>query len=94
MEEEKKLSYTEQIKELRARRGEGSKEKQERSKEQIKAQKAILAAIDKEAKTVPEIAEATGMNTQEVFWWITAMRKYNKVTDETKKGDYIAYRKK
>ncbi len=93
--DENKVSYTEQIKTLRARRAEGNlKAMQERSKQQSHAQKTILAVIDKEAKTVPEIAEATGMSTEAVFWWITAMRKYNKVMDDKKQGEYLAYRKK
>jgi predicted transcriptional regulator len=88
------MPYTEQLKTLRARRGDSSKENAERVKAQNRMQQAVLKAIETEAKTVPEIAAETGLSTQDVFWWITALRKYNKVQDEKKRGDYMAYRKK
>ncbi len=87
-------AYLQQLKQLRAERGPLPKEMVERGKSQITMQKAILAAIETEAKTVPEIAEITGIATQDVFWWITAMRKYNRVQDGKKRGEYATYLKK
>jgi hypothetical protein len=43
---------------------------------------------------VPEIAAETGLPEQDVFWWITALRKYSRVQDEKKRGDFVPYRKK
>lgn len=94
MSEKKTPDYAEQIKQLRAQRGTEQKELAERAKEQARAQKLALTAIETEAKTVPEIAEETGMPTQEVFWWVTALRKYGKIQDKGKRGEYIAYQKK
>lgn len=95
MIEKAKLTWQEQIKQIRAKRGGLSDEQKERSKNHIQKQKAILTAIETEPKTVPDIAVETGIPTPEVFWWITAMRKYDRVVEEPKKrGEYKAYRKK
>lgn len=93
--QERKGNYAvEQLKQLRATRGPGDPAKLERSKRGKEIQNLILKAIATEAKTVPEIAAETGVEAQEVFWWITALRKYDKVVDDKKRGDYVAYRKK
>lgn len=90
-----KCNYAaEQIKQARAKRGKMDPAKVEAHKRNREIQNAILTAIADRAMTVPEIAEVTGMDTQLVFWWITAMRKYGKVQDDEKRGDYLAYRKK
>ncbi|HEY3284153.1 MAG TPA: transcriptional regulator [Armatimonadota bacterium] len=89
-----KPAYIDQLKQLRQQRGPVPPEKLEEGKAQNRAQRAILKAIAVEARTVPEIAEETGLPSQEVFWWITALRKYNRVQDEGKRGDYVAYRTK
>jgi predicted Rossmann fold nucleotide-binding protein DprA/Smf involved in DNA uptake len=80
-----------QLKRLRESRGPIPKEMTERAKSQKRAQTAVLKTIEAEAKTAPEIATETGMDAQEVFWWIAALRKYNKVSDEGKRGDYMTY---
>ena len=93
--QERKGNYAlEQLKQLRATRGPGDPAKLERSKRGKEIQNLILKAIATEAKTVPEIAEETGVPQQEVFWWITALRKYGRVQDEKKRGDFVAYLKK
>ena len=92
---ERKGNYAlEQLKQLRATRGLGTPDQIERSKKAKEAQNLILRAIAGTAKTVPEIAEETGMPRQQVFWWITALRKYNRVQDDKKQGDFVAYRAK
>lgn len=86
-------AYMEQLKTLRAQRGE-RKDLTELRKVQMQQEKAILAAIAEEAKTVPEIAKETGLDEQTVFWMITALRKYNKAETAKKRGDYMTYIKK
>lgn len=86
-------AYMEQLKTLRAQRGE-RKDLAELRKVQMQQEKAILAAIAQEAKTVPEIAKETGLDEQTVFWMITALRKYNKAETAKKRGDYMTYIKK
>lgn len=84
----------EQIKAARARRGPADPVRAEAYKRDREKQNAILKAIADEARTVPEIAEATGLTTTEVMWWVTALRKYGKVQDDGKRDDYVAYRRK
>lgn len=92
---ERKGNYAlEQLKRLRATRGAGTPAQIDRSKRGKEMQNLILKAIADEAKTVPEIAAETGLPEQDVFWWITALRKYNRVQDEKKRGDFVPYRKK
>jgi predicted transcriptional regulator len=88
------IAYADRIKALRERRGPVPQHLTERVKEQNRAQKAILAAITEEARTVPEIAAATEIDTQTVFWHIAALRKYNQVQEEKKRGDYTTYIRK
>jgi len=67
----------------------------ERAKEAIKTQsrqiQAIKAAIQQEGKTVPDIAQATGLATAEVLRYIAGLRKYGKVAEGAKEGDYFTY---
>lgn len=94
MPENTPKAYLQQLKQLRSERGPLPKAMIERGKSQIAIQKTILAAIETEPKTVPEIAELTGIDTQDIFWWITAMRKYNQIQDGKKRGEYATYLKK
>lgn len=91
---ERRSSYADQIKAARARRGPADPARTEAYKAGKEKQNTILRAIADEARTVPEIAEATGLPTPEIMWWITALRKYGKVQDEGKRGDYVAYRRR
>lgn len=63
-------------------------------KETNRVQRAILEAIATEAKNVPDIAAATALPTDVVFWQVNAMRKYNKVVDVKKSGEFWLYQKK
>ena len=85
--------YIEQIKTVKTERGE-RKDLAELRKEQNRQEKAILAAIAEEPKTVPEIAAESGIDTQQVFWMINVLRKYNKAESAKKRGDYMTYIKK
>lgn len=87
--------YLDQVKQLRADRGDAENRRMAAElKEMKRCEQLVLGAIASEAMTVPEIAEAVGMPTQQVFWWITGLRKYNRVVDQGKRGDYMKYRKK
>jgi Fic family protein len=67
----------------------------ERAKETVKTQnrhiQAIRATIQQEGKTVPDIAQATGLATAEVLRYIAGLRKYGKVAEGPKEGDYFTY---
>lgn len=89
----RKDSINEQLKTLREQRGPVSESLLKLRKEQMKIQEAILSAVQNESKTVPQISQETNLPTQEVFWHITAMRKYGKIIDVKKSGDYMVYKK-
>ena len=63
----------------------------EHQKSTGRLQKAILEVLSEPA-TVPEIASKTGINAAQVLFQINAMRKYGKVEDAGKSGDYLRYR--
>ena len=60
-------------------------------KSQAKAKSLILKTLTAEGKTVPEIAEEIGLPAHEVLFFISALRKYGKITENGKKGDYHRY---
>lgn len=84
----------EMLKAARARKGPVTPEQQERGKQQRQVQKLILDAVATEAKSVPDIAAETGLPEQDVLWWITALRKYDRVQEEAKRRGPSSYRKK
>jgi len=85
--------YLNQLKTLRAQKSD-LKELNAIRREQEAHEKVILAAIETEPKTVPEIAEQTQLPEQRVFWMVNALRKYNKAENVKKRGEYMTYIKK
>lgn len=67
-----------------------------RVKDTIKKQQQIIkhitAQIKDNGKTVPEIAQATGLPASQVLMFVATLRKYGMVAEETKDGDYFRYR--
>lgn len=67
----------------------------ERTKALLKEQKAIRRQICQELrsgpKIVPEIATATGLPPGKVLWHVTAMKKYDRVTEAGQCGEYYQY---
>ena len=66
------------------------------ARQSIKAQnqiiKQIKAQIADTAKTVPEIAQATGMPTSQALLYIAGLKKYGVVVEAEKDGDYFKYK--
>ncbi|MGD9212404.1 MAG: hypothetical protein PVI90_16605 [Desulfobacteraceae bacterium] len=66
-----------------------------RARKSIKAQNKIISAIRKqiidEPKTIPEIAQATGMESAQVLLFVSALKKYGEVAEGVKDGDYFTY---
>jgi predicted transcriptional regulator len=71
-----------QLKALREERQESVKRAQALLKEQNATRKIIREAMVDGPKTVPELAEATGMPADEVLWHMSAMKKYGLVVEE------------
>ncbi|MGC8644666.1 MAG: winged helix-turn-helix domain-containing protein [Thermoplasmata archaeon] len=64
-----------------------------RSDNQIKA--SILKALKDGPKTIPEIAQATGLSSPTVTWWLMTLRKYGSIIEEEGgMEDYYRYKLK
>jgi hypothetical protein len=66
-----------------------------RVKETVKTQQQIIKRITEqiknEGKTVPEIAQGTGLPTSQILMFVATLRKYEAVAEGTKDGDYFRY---
>ncbi len=69
-----------------------------RTQELLKAQKAVRRQLCQPMrdgpKTVPELAEATGIPAPEVLWHLTAMKKYDLVEEAGMCGEYYLYQRR
>ncbi len=67
-----------------------------RAKETVKTQQQIIKRITEQikndAKTIPEISQATGLPASQVLMFVATLRKYGAVVEETKDGDYYCYK--
>jgi predicted transcriptional regulator len=68
----------------------------ERTQQLLKDQKAfrreMCKVIRDESKPVPEIAELTGLPADQILWHITALKKYDLVTEDGMCGEYYRYK--
>ena len=62
-------------------------------KEQNRIKAAILGSISASAKSVPEIAQATGVPSRIVLWYLAGLKKYGLIFEEGKKGTFYTYKK-
>ena len=76
---------------LRARLGGISEEKRQAQKHLLAARKAIQKFLEMRPATIPQIAEALSMPSDEALWHVTGMRKYGKVAEAGEDGDYLLY---
>jgi hypothetical protein len=89
--ETEKAEKKEAMKKLRESRKHIIKATSARVKENKKAIKAIKEQLRAEARTVPEIAEATGLVSSEVLWFIATLKKYGEIAEGDKDGGYFRY---
>jgi predicted Rossmann fold nucleotide-binding protein DprA/Smf involved in DNA uptake len=82
---------TEMLKRLRTEHEETVERTQARLKEQKAVRKQICQVMRDGPKTVPEVAEESGLPAHEVLWHITAMKKYDLVTEVGQCGEYYQY---
>ena len=76
---------------LRERRGPVPKALTEQVRRHREVKRAIGKALAEGPQTVPQLAEATGLPTDEVFWHVISMRKYGQVAEGEKDGQYFQY---
>ena len=86
-----KIEKKEAMKKLRESRKSIIKKTSARVKENRKALKAIKEQLRDGAKTVPEIAEATGLASAEVLWFVATLKKYGEIFEGDKDGGYFRY---
>ncbi len=87
------ISRGEMLKRLRAQHAETVERTQALLKEQKRIQREICQVMRENPKTVPEIAEAVGMPTQEVLWYIASFKKYGLLVEDGMCADYPLYRR-
>lgn len=81
----------EAMKKLRRSRSEWIKKASAAVKIQKKSLKSIKEQLQKDAGTIPEIADATGMPSHEVLWFMATMKKYGEIAEAEKDGAYFRY---
>jgi predicted transcriptional regulator len=89
----KNTSRAEMLKRLRAEHAETVARTQALLKEQKRVQKEICQFIRENPKTVPEIAEAVNMPSNEVLWYLASYKKYGIVVEDGMCADYPLYKK-
>jgi len=63
----------------------------DRVRDQKKSLKAIRTQLENAACTVPELATATGMATDMVLWYVSALKKYGQISEQEKDDGYYRY---
>ena len=86
-----KREKKEAMKKLRESRKHIIKATSARVKEDRKAIRAIKEHLRDEARTIPEIAEATGLASSLVLWVIATLKKYGEIVEGDKDGGYFRY---
>lgn len=79
------------LKELRDAHQENVARTQELLKNQKAIRREICQVMRDTAKTVPEIAAATGQPANGVLWHVTALKKYGLVDETGMCGEYYLY---
>jgi predicted transcriptional regulator len=82
---------TEALKRLREQHQPTVERTQALLKEQQAIRKQIRQAMAGGPKTLPEVAQASGLPTDQLLWHITAMKKYDLVVEIGKFGENYQY---
>ena len=82
---------TKMLADLRVQHREQVKQAQGLLKEQQALRKSLKRALHGEPKTVPQLAEATGIPAHDVLWHVAAMKKYGEVVESGMNEDYEYY---
>jgi hypothetical protein len=79
---------------LRDRQGGIKPPLKEAFNEQQRIRKALKQALQAGMKTVPELAQETGLPSPTVLWHLMAMRRYGDILDGPEQDGYLLYRLK
>lgn len=64
------------------------------AKRQSRAKTTILNALKKGPMTIPQISEATGLDSRTALYYVMTLRRYGQISDGGPEGDYYTYRVK
>ena len=81
------------LKQLREEHRDTVEQVQALLKEQKDIRRQIAQVMGDEAKTVPEIAAASGLPAEQVLWHIIALKKYNLVVETGQSDEYYLYQR-
>jgi len=76
---------------LRDRHGGMSDQLKSNFKNQNQLRKKLEGALKDGSKTIPQLASDTGIPSGEVMWHVMAMKKYGKILEHERAGDYFKY---
>jgi predicted transcriptional regulator len=82
------------LKELRVERQSTVTQTQALLKEQGKIEREIIKLIKEESKTVPDIAASLDIPPHRVLWFLTALKKYDQVSEDGMDGEYVLYKRR
>jgi len=82
---------TEMLKRLREQHRATVEQTQELLKEQKRIQQAVCKSLRERPMTVPEIAAAVGLPTDQALWYVTSFKKYGLLRENGMCGDYPLY---
>lgn len=60
-------------------------------KNQLSVRKTLSRVLQGEPRSIPEIAEATGIPAHDVLWHVNAMKKYGTVVEDGMDDDFEFY---
>lgn len=86
-------SRGEMLKRLREQHAETVARTQVLLKEQKRVQQVICQALRDKPMTVPEVAAAINMPTNEVLWYTASFKKYGLIVEKGMCADYPLYQK-
>ena len=79
------------LKELKVKHADTVYQAQAHLKAQLGVRKQLKAAMKVGPMTVPEIAQAVDLPSNQVLWHVVAMKKYDLVEEVGQAGDYYQY---
>jgi hypothetical protein len=86
-----KAEKKEALKNLREARRQTIERAVRTMKTQRKAIDAVKRQLAEGGKTVPELAEASGLSTADTMWYVATLKKYGVVAEGEKDGSYFRY---
>jgi predicted Rossmann fold nucleotide-binding protein DprA/Smf involved in DNA uptake len=82
------------LKDLRNKHQETVTRTQTLLKEQGKVERDILKLIKDEPKTIPVIAGELKLPSHRILWFLTALKKYDRVQEDGMDGEYVLYKRR